>query len=244
MGMYLSGLFAVFKGVGMSEQEFPAAVAQALTSAAELLGKALLRLHYPNGGRDAVFAETNLLMYAGHGLLSCEKPFHCYAEAAHTNGRRIDMVAFDGDCAVAIEAKKFGNIGYVSESILRDLERLSDFRPIQSSTSDGSPAEEWWQQASQRWGLLLVGSHAGDSVKDAWTAQSRAEASSTLEARTSESTRRRATTVERENATFMNLLDTLDRQKCGIRKAISICPGSGWDRCNDAYLLWAGFRLP
>ncbi len=81
-------------------------------------------------------------------------------------------------------------------------------------------------------------------MRDAWVARSRPEASSALAARTSENTRRRATTVERDNSTFMNLLDTLDRQNSTIRGAIPICTGSGWDRCHDAYLLWAALRLP
>src|SRR3546814_8938517 len=100
--------------------------------------------------------------------MDCEKPFHCYAEASHTSGRRIDMIAYDGDCAIAIEAKKFGNVGHVSLAVEEDLKRLKEFSPMLSPMSESSVAEDWWLKATQRWGLILIGSHGGDAVLNAW----------------------------------------------------------------------------
>lgn len=167
----------------MNASTVPAAIEGALQKAACKLGAALSALNYPNGGRDAVFAETNLLVYVGHGLMTCEMPFHCYAEASHTNSRRIDMIAFDGHCALAIEAKLFGNIGYVSRSVEDDLRRLADFCPRLSPNADGFDAENWWAKASEHWGLILIGSHGGDAVRDAWKAKRSEEVEESLRTR-------------------------------------------------------------
>lgn len=226
----------------MTEIEFPSSVESALRDAAHLLGDGLIGLGYPNGGKDAAFAEANILVYVAHGLLSRSRPFKCYSEPTHTRASRIDMVAFDGEVALAIEAKKFGSIKDGSSGIIRDVERLRDFTPKLAVLADKSPAKEWWQSAHARWGLVLVGSHGGKFVTDAWNAADAGSALSSLEERLIGKKQREAATIREGNAGLLEALARLDTMSGIKRGAFEICSGETWG-CADASLLWAAFRL-
>jgi hypothetical protein len=222
---------------------FPQHVEDALQQAAQLLGDSLLELDYPNGSKDAVFAEANILVYVGHGLMSCFHPFRCYAEASHESRKRIDMVATDGTTVLAIEAKKFGNIGYGSEAIMADVERLKCFRPQLSRASGDATPRAWWDEAKERWGVILVGSHAGDPVNEAWIAKDEDSAAAALSKRVVAYRRRRPDILAREKSIMLNALAELDKMP-GIRRgSFPICSGNRWDRCEDAHLLWAAFDI-
>lgn len=223
--------------------EFPISIRAALEKAATLLGDSLLGLNYPNGGKDAVFAEANLIVYTAHALLSAERSFHCYAEPSHAGSKRIDLVAFDGETAVAVEAKKFGNVAYGSLAILSDIDRLRGFRPSLSPSADDSPVEEWWANAANRWGVILVGSHGGDQVRDAWQATTIESARTALDGRLAARGARRTATVQADNTAMLAVLNKLDSMADTSRGVFQICPGNRWRQCEDAYLLWAGFRL-
>lgn len=55
--------------------------------------------------------------------------------------------------------------------------------------------------------------------------------------------RRRKETLTEENNRLTLLLQAMDNLPDCRRGAISICAGERWKRCEDAYLLWAAFRL-
>src|SRR3546814_17372205 len=109
------------------------------------------------------------------------------------------MIAYDGDCAIAIEAKKFGNVGHVSLAVEEDLKRLKEFSPMLSPMSESSVADDWWLKATQRWGLILIGSHGGDAVLNAWTVKGE-EAKTILATRLANRGSRRASPTIVENA--------------------------------------------
>lgn len=214
--------------------EFPARFASAAALAARRLGAALDALDYPNGGRDATFAETNLVAYLVAGLLQSSPGFHCYAEAAHIQQRRIDLTGFDGRVAFALEAKKFGHVGKVVAALLGEMERIDQFVPRLSPTAEGHEPRDWWGTATERWAVLAVASHAGDEARKAWVALEHTESHEAQAGRSEWNDPRPIHGLVRE-------LET--RAHC-VRDAAPICSGERWRNCADAWLLWAAYRLP
>jgi hypothetical protein len=216
---------------------------QMLTVAAKLLGDSLLALNYPNNGTDGVFAEANLIMHAAHALMNGSPPFHCYAEAAHSNSRRIDLLAHDGEYALAFEAKKFGDIEYGSSGVLEDIARLREFKLLASKTNPDFVVNDWWISARERWAVILIGSHAGNEVADAWVAPDAGGAAAILACRRPRE-RASPTVLVRKHSKLIELIATIDEQANAHRCAAPICLGTRWQASEDATLLWASFRLP
>jgi len=210
--------------------------------ASEKLGEALTCLDYPNGGKDAVFAEANLVAYTTHGLLSQKPVFHCYAEASHTRGRRIDLLAFNREIALAIEAKKFGDIEHASDGIIEDVQRIRDFTPTTSPLAANIDANDWWRQAKERWGLILVGSHAGDEVARAWQSGGGESARLSLSERSLRN-RAKPEKLDRANEKLLKALATINEDPGSQFGCFRICEGRRWEGSTDAYLLWAAFPL-
>lgn len=216
----------------MSSQ-LPEKIRSAIGLTAGNLGRALVRLGYPNGGKDAVFAETNLVAQLMRGLAEIDPGFDCYLEACLSRGRRIDLLATDGRLGLAAEAKKFGNVSYGCEGLGTDMARLDEFRPGYSPASDEYPHLDWWADADERWGLLMVGSHAGDIVRDVW----RAEDPASEVAAHGPPTRK-----SNDPSPIVALRNKIDVRPGACRGAELIVK-SRWQGSADAYLLWAAFRL-
>lgn len=210
--------------------EGPEGVDQALRIAAETLGNALNSMGYPNGGSDAVFAETNLIAHLTHGLLSLSMGYSCYAEASHTKGRRIDLLVSNGRTGIAFEAKKFGNVGSSSAGLLNDMERISEFNPRLSPLKSRLSPPDWWSEVD-RWGGLLVGSHASMDVHQAWEH---------LDPETAKAALAHRPAWERE--AYAALIASLSARSARAGM-VQICDGDTWENCADAKLLYAVFRL-
>lgn len=208
----------------------PEGLNEALRIAAEALGNSLNSMGYPNGGRDSVFAEANLVAHLAHGLLSLNLGYSCYAEASHTKGRRIDLLASNGRVGIAFEAKLFGNVGGSATRLLADLERISEFSPRLSPLKALRPPPDWWSEV-HRWGGLLVGSHAPAEVNHAWENLDPEAAKAAL-------VRRPAWEREAYGALIASL-----SERSASTGAFHICDGDTWERCLDAKLLYAVFRL-
>lgn len=215
----------------MQFRQPPEDLQHALRRAAEGLGTSLVRLGYPNGGRDAVFAEANVTCYVASGFLCLDAGYSCYAEASHTRARRIDLLASNGRSGFAIEAKLFGNVGQGAHSLLNDVERLCEFAPRLSPLNGGTAPPDWWRSLDTRWGVILVGSHASQAVHDAWRALDPSAGAKALADRP---------TWEAE--AFSLLLSRLS-QLGALGGLLHVCDGSRWHQCADAYLLSAVFPL-
>lgn len=218
-------------------------VMDAATSiAASKLGRSLTKLDYPNGGKDAVFAEANLVAYLTHGLLSQHETFSCYAEASHSHGRRIDLLASNGTLAFAVEAKKFGDVESGCRGVIQDIQRLREFRPALSPLRENVVANEWWRQADERWGAIVVGSHAGPEVTEAWKAGG-GDAGREALSRWSRRSRSTEGKHARSREMLLEALSILHSDPRAFTSTHPICEGSRWRECQDAHLLWALFPL-
>ncbi|MGH2510869.1 MAG: hypothetical protein ACRDHZ_26185, partial [Ktedonobacteraceae bacterium] len=175
-----------------------------------------------------------------NSLMSSEPAFHCYAEAAHSGGRRIDLIAFDLEIALAIEAKTFGNIGRASNEAIGDIDRLNEFSPIPSRSKENILPANWWKSANERIGILLVGSHSDVKVRQAWSAKDLVGATNAIDQR-ARGSRLPIKSWSRENQIFLRLVAKLIRQQA-VRGSCSICE-SQWFKTDDAYLLYAIFSL-
>src|SRR3546814_12969526 len=111
-----------------------------------------------------------------------------------------------------------------------------------SPMSESSVAEDWWLKATQRWGLILIGSHGGDAVLNAWKVKGE-EAKTILATRLANRGARRASTLVVENERLIHLLQSLDELQDSQRGAISSCPESTGQSREDAYILLEAFRL-
>lgn len=209
----------------------------------ERLGKALIGLDYPNGGRrNSILHENNLIIHIAHELI--ERGFHCYAEAAVGKGS-IDLIAGDGKLAVAIEAKMFGDPRERACGIKRDLERMGKFVPHRdplSQLNNPTRACQWWAAAQERWGVIVIGhQRAGDEViETAWTTPDDEDAARLI--KQGNKSRHRDTTIEQITESFIALRKTL-RDKGAHFGAKEICDDTPWPGTDGAWLLWAAFRL-
>src|SRR5690606_36262128 len=110
---------------------------------------------------NGIFHESNLVAYLSHGFLSRPENFHCYAEAyfrdssdPSSGSGRVDLLAYDGQRAFVIEAKKFGDLG-ASKGACDDVKRMAKFIPRSSPAAvprDGS----WWTNSMERWGVIAI----------------------------------------------------------------------------------------
>lgn len=209
----------------------------------ERLGKALIGLDYPNGGRrNSILHENNLTIHIAHELI--ERGFHCYAEAAVGKGS-IDLVAGDGKLAVAIEAKMFGDPRERVFGIKHDLDRMAKFVPHRdppSQPNNLTRACQWWATAQTRWGVIVIGhQRAGDEViETAWTTPNDEDAARLIEQ--GNKRRHRDTTIKQITESFIALRKTL-RDKGAHFGAKEICDRKPWPGTDGAWLLWAVFPL-
>ena len=168
-------------------------------------------------------------------LSNLDPPFYFYSEGTIAQTGRIDLIGCNGDVALAMEAKGFGPINSRSNSAFKDLQRLRDFVPAYSKPASPFEPRDWWQEAKQRWGLLLVMSFRGVEVKEAWEAPSTSEAYEIMQSYTSTSDR-----PADENSGFMALLQDPDMIRFGAR----IAHTTRWGKDTNGWLLCGAIPLP
>lgn len=218
----------------------PKAIETCLTEAAARLGRALEHLEWPSGGKEAAPAEINALINLMFYLQAQPKPYDIYAEGTCAGGR-IDMMAFDGETALAVEAKNFGAINRQAESALRDLDRMREFRPsLTGNLSSGEPPRPWWSEAKQRWGIILIQSFRGSEIAQAWTS-------------------RDETKFQRLMSGYRNASDRPETDEAGMptgfyklyrsfapenRGSALITKAERWKDCGEGWFLWGAIPLP
>lgn len=225
----------------MTTSEFPRVVVEALQDAAKQLGDCLDRLDFPNAARDAPFTEANLIWTLASQLSHRSPAFACYAEAACGPSGHTDLIAFDGSLALAIEAKTFGDVPAKAQEIERDFTRLLQFSP-HLSRRVGSSERNWWNEAQQRWALIVVGNLVGAEISKAWCAKSR-EASDALlqEAIDKAVSTGQAGRIKSRQAPMAELVSSVLSET--TRGAARVLPGGIWADSDDIWLLWAARRL-
>lgn len=224
------------------QDKFPSDIEYCIKQGALQLGEALERLHWPNGGKDSPCHEVNALINISNYLSNLPIPYYVYAEATVAKGCRVDMVACNGDTALAFEAKSFGRIHKQSEGILKDLERLKTFRPSLTNLAGKLEPPHWWDNAKSRWGIIIVSSFVGPEVRDAWLAKDEDTVKEKI--RTYSKSKQSQTNSDRENdgedSGFMKLYRAIS-ESC--RDAAFITDAKQWDS-GEGWLLWAAVPLP
>lgn len=216
----------------------PVAIRSCLTDAAQRLGRALNELEWPSGGKDAAPAEINALINLMFYLQSQPAPFAIYAEGTCEDGR-IDMMACDGEVALAVEAKNFGAIQRQSEAALRDLNRMLKFRPSLGLLRSGEAPRPWWGDAKQRWGIILIQSFRGKEIADAWQSPDDNAFQQHMSAYRSAADRLQ-TDVQGEPAGFHKLFRAFPAHNRGIAP---ITDGQRWADCGQGWFLWGAVPL-
>jgi hypothetical protein len=164
--------------------------------------------------------------------------FDLYAEGTVASRGRIDLVGFNGDIAFALEAKNFGAINSASDSILRDFHRLRCFVPSLTEVAGNIEARRWWQEARQRWGIIVISSYRGPEVKDAWLASDEADMRRLMSGYSSHEQPRE---VDGAATGFLALHRAL---ASAVRGAEVITDSHRWIGAGQGWLLWAGVPLP
>lgn len=221
------------------DDQLPLEIQRCFELGASRLGTALEFLEWPNAGKDAPPAEINALINVAFCLGNLPKPFHMYFEGTAAKGR-IDMMGFNGETAIAIEAKNFGAINAQSKSIMNDLTRLYKFMPsLTEKLAKDQKANQWWAGAKNRWGIILILSFRGPKVRDAWMAENER--------------------VFRENMHTYNKCEHpqlgSDGKPTGFLALYQTIPASGrgaalitkadrWQNCGEGWLLWGAVSLP
>lgn len=204
-------------------KEAIADIRSAINVAADSLGRSLEHFSYPNGGRDAPFHESNVVIHFGTALQALSRPFHVFAEAAIGGRGHIDLIASRDDVALLVEAKTFGDLTKKAKEAHQDIHRMRRFQPSPSPIKKAL-VHDWYRNASTRLGLLLVGSHCSADFNLDWDHQGSEERANTA-----------------MNALFSDLADL-----CAVsgHRLISRCSDWLTDDSGDAYLLWSLFDLP
>jgi len=109
-----------------------------LAAAGKQLASAVERLGYPNGNRDAVIPENNILIHVASELAGLGFALYCEAALSDADpdspARRIDLIAANDELSIAFEFKRRAR----PESVLADLQRLDEFVVRPSTRVDGS----------------------------------------------------------------------------------------------------------
>ncbi|WP_152599864.1 hypothetical protein [Noviluteimonas dokdonensis] len=218
----------------------PEAFSTCFESAATRLGRALEKLEWPSGGKDAPCHEVNAVFSLAHCLGHLEPQFDLYAEGNLGRRGRVDLIGSNGEIAFALEAKGWGDIGDRANSILGDISRIQSFSPTASELANNVVAVDWWSQASKRLGIILITSFRGVEVAEAWTANDEGRAIESMSAYTTPTAM--ALNDNGEPQAFLHLYRKLRevRAECG---ASLITKGDRWKDCGEGWLLWAAFLL-
>ena len=127
-------------------------------AAGERLANAVEKLGYPNGNRDAVIPENNLLVHVAKELIHRDFDLFCEAALSDKNEelppRRIDLIAARDDFAIAFEFKRRPR----PDQVLTDLHRLHDFVVKPSRRVDGQTSSSY-SIASQALGVFVTTSY-------------------------------------------------------------------------------------
>ncbi len=144
-----------------------------LAAAGNKLATAVERLGYPNGNRDAVIPENNILIHVANEL--ARGGFDLYCEAALSDAdaglsaRRIDLIAANDELSIAFEFKRRAR----PESVLADLQRLDEFVVRPATRVDGSRSSSY-SNARQALAAFVTTSYGVSEEK--WLALQNADA--------------------------------------------------------------------
>ncbi len=221
------------------DAQLPLDIQRCFELGASRLGEDLVFLEWPNGGKDGAPAERNAMFNVAYYLGSLPKRYHLYFEGTAGNGR-MDMMGCDGETAIAIEAKSLGDINRQSASLLTDLDRLLKFSPfLTEKLNDNSKPHQWWQEATNRWGILLILSFRGREIADAWKTDDTNLFREKMESYIKR--RRRNTDSNGEISKFLALSQAIPLSGRG---AALIIDGKHWQDCGEGWLLWGAIPLP
>ena len=219
----------------MSATIFPRVLRDALTEGAARLGRALDKLDWPNGGKDAPCHEVNAVINISYYL--GQAGFHLYAEGTTVNRGRIDLVGFDDRIAFALEAKNFGDINKQGDSILTDWKRLQKFYPLLTEVAGNQEAHKWWETASERWGIIVIASYRDPQIKDAWMSPDEAGFRQHMSVYKAHE---QPQEVDGEAKGFLALYRAT---QTAVRGAEIITPGTRFKDCGEGWLMWAATPL-
>lgn len=222
------------------EPQLPSEIRDCIRHGAERLGRALVALEWPNGGKDAAPAEINALLNVGYFLQALPEPYDIYAEGSCASGR-IDAMGFNGRIAFALEAKKFGGINAQANSAYNDLDRMREFRPemTQKLSDSALRPREWWSDASERWGIILISSFRGQEVAEAWAAEDENKFLAVMRTYTHESDRP-ATGPEGIPTGIHRLYQQFSHANRG---AALVTDSTRWQDCGQGWFLWGAIPL-
>jgi len=151
----------------------PAFIKESVNEAGARLGRALDKLEWPSGGKNAPPSELNALINFQCCLSRLDADFDFYSEGTIAERGRIDLLGSNGKASLAMEAKRLANLNQSAVSALNDLRRLrcDEFAPAYCPPTPNREVTRWWEKSDSRWGVLLITSFHGDAVREAWEAQ-------------------------------------------------------------------------
>lgn len=214
----------------------PEVLAESIEHGAARLGRALEVLEWPNAGTNAPCHEINALLNILYHLHAAEPSFLTYAEGTTANRGRVDAIGFNGQIALAIEAKAWGRINNQANSVLADWRRLASFAPRLSEVAGNHAAIDWWQGAEQRWRVIVITSFRGDEVKDAWLSDDEGSMRALMAGYTP------AEHCREEEGTAVGFLALWREIPARWRRAARIVDGTRWN-AGSGWLLWAAEPL-
>ncbi len=220
----------------MSDQ-LPQEIEECIKQGALRLGRALEVLEWPSGGKDAPCHEINALISIAFYLGSLPNPFHLYAESSVNQRCRVDMIGFDGQTAIAMEAKGFGPINSQADSMLKDLVRLKTFVPSLSELAGNEKAVEWWANAESRWGIILISSFRGRKIRDAWMSP---DVNKFIEIMGPSRSGKTQVGEGGDSTGFLALFSAVPYE---YRRASMITDAKRWGS-GEGWLIWAAIPLP
>ena len=218
--------------------QFPKYLEECIDKGATRLGEALEILEWPNGGKDAPCHEVNALINISFYLSNLPKPFHVYAEATVDQRGRVDMIGYNGETSIALEAKSFGAINAKSDEVLNDLKRLKRFRPSLTELADNQMATQWWDKAQSRWAIIVISSFRGRPIRDAWLAQDEKVFREIME-----TYGKTGSPQTQDDGTPTGFLGLYRAVPFSLRRASLITDAVRWGT-GEGWLLWAALAIP
>ena len=148
----------------------PKLIRECVVDSARRLGLALDALEWPSSGKNASPSELNALIGFQCAAMRSDPGFHFYSEGTMIDRGRIDLMGSNGHLHLAIEAKRLNDLSASAERVNSDLLFLGNFRPSCHLPKPHVPSNWWGAPTGERWGLLLITSFLGNSVREAWEA--------------------------------------------------------------------------
>ena len=141
--------------------QLPVSLQQIIGESAAHLGRGLQQIERLESRPDSPCHQINIVLSLIHKLQTASPALRTYATGTVTSRGRVDLIALGEGQAFALLA---WNSNY------QNREQLANFRPSPREVGGDEAALTEWDDAAERWGVVLRTTYGDEVARDTWIA--------------------------------------------------------------------------